>query len=611
MSHKPPPDEIVWECLVCGMINREDSTFCSRCYTSKADATKRRSGKLTMCPDCSHKHVENVYCHVLIELTSIEEFMEADDSNDDEEDSSVDEDELLSDRPSDSDLEEKSISGFGLIIAAANQQTKQEKKKKIPTPDWARRSGYGRCNCRVGVPSKSKRFDPVPQPLIVGGIYILQYDDLMSDAYLNANKNKIKFNNEEEEEKEKLYEIEKQKGIVKQLPYILSFLALRHIAPAASTNKGWNSGVCQYNAYIDMRNVVPWQVLRSHRGQVDSVLIHGNTVFSSGDKRIIATDIYNDTVSHMITRDSAFISELRLFDANLLCCSANGSIRIYPHNFEPKHMRLERTMWEHAGCVRRLMVCDPLPGVCERHGKENHSCLLYSACEDRSVIVWDSHSCSVVRKIDNPNLRRFTYQSLTQSYAHLMAGTSNGTILIFSKINHCDRDDIHSCSAPEADKSYCLQVTLKLPVSHSVSGNSTVVHSLQCTGPNYAKSMLCAGDSNGQLTLWKVPEYGLDYKPLVTSRAHQGALRCIESTWKHLITAGDDGIIIFHDLDTLERVRRLDITTAIYDKGFISNPHIKRRIKSMYVSEDFVNGGSMCVGTSYGEILVMSIGMYV
>ena len=35
--------------------------------------------------------------------------------------------------------------------------------------------------------------------------------------------------------------------------------------------------------------------------------------------------------------------------------------------------------------------------------------------------------------------------------------------MVFSKQNECDRTDIHLCHMPHADKTYCLQSTLKLP----------------------------------------------------------------------------------------------------------------------------------------------------
>eukprot|EP00607_Mallomonas_marina_P004894 CAMPEP_0182438064 /NCGR_PEP_ID=MMETSP1167-20130531/85486_1 /TAXON_ID=2988 /ORGANISM="Mallomonas Sp, Strain CCMP3275" /LENGTH=123 /DNA_ID=CAMNT_0024631235 /DNA_START=603 /DNA_END=974 /DNA_ORIENTATION=- len=123
--------------------------------------------------------------------------------------------------------------------------------------------------------------------------------------------------------------------------------------------------------------------------------------------------------------------------------------------------------------------------------------------------------------------------------------------------------------------------------------------------------MLFAGDTIGHLTVWVVPEHGVDYEPNRSSKIHHGAIRCIESTWKHLITASDDGLIILHELTTLTQIRTIDIAYWTFHKHLITNENIPRRIKSMHIVEDFESGGSMVIGTSYGEIMISSIGMYV
>ena len=182
--------------------------------------------------------------------------------------------------------------------------------------------------------------------------------------------------------------------------------------------------------------------------------------------------------------------------------------------------------------------------------------------------------------------------------------------MIFSKFDHCDRDDIHSCNTPGADKTYCLQISLRLPPKKSLSGNDPAILALGCGGPNYCKTMLFAGDTTGQLTVWTVPESGLDYLPHQTSAVHNGAIRSIEFTWKHAITCGDDGIVLLHELTTLTKIRSIDIRAWALHKNLILEPDIPRRIKCSFIVEDFDIGGSLCIGTSYGEIMIMSLGAY-
>lgn len=104
-----------------------------------------------------------------------------------------------------------------------------------------------------------------------------------------------------------------------------------------------------------------------------------------------------------------------------------------------------------------------------------------------------------IRTIESKIIRRSSFQCMTQSWKHLIAGTSEATLFVFSKTNECHRTDIHSCSTPGADKLGCLQVTLRLPPVKTESGNPPVVTAVLCSGPYYVLSHLFAGDSTGQV----------------------------------------------------------------------------------------------------------------
>ena len=77
---------------------------------------------------------------------------------------------------------------------------------------------------------------------------------------------------------------------------------------------------------------------------------------------------------------------------------------------------------------------------------------------------------------------------------------------VFTKFNECERDDVHDCSTPKTNKSYCLQVTLKLPPKYMPGDSISMVSAINCCGPNYMFTHLWAGDSTGQMTVWFVPE---------------------------------------------------------------------------------------------------------
>lgn len=208
-------------------------------------------------------------------------------------------------------------------------------------------------------------------------------------------------------------------------------------------------------------------------------------------------------------------------------------------------------------------------------------------------------------------LRRQTISCLTQSGRHLFAGTSSAQICIFSKFDRCERDDIHGCNTPKADKTYCLQVILKLPPLLMSSGQPAPVTALRCTGYDYTFTHLWAADATGQLTVWFVPEEGIEFLPAKTWKGHRVAVTAMAPTWKHMCTVGDDGVLLLYELDTLALIRRMDLREWCNAKGLLPRPDIPRRIKCIDIQEDQESGGMMVVGTNYGDIIVMSIGRYV
>jgi len=217
----------------------------------------------------------------------------------------------------------------------------------------------------------------------------------------------------------------------------------------------------------------------------------------------------------------------------------------------------------------------------------------------------------VFRGVTPTSLRRQTLTCIAQSGRHLFAGSSQATISVFTMFDECERDDVHACSTPGASKLYCLQITLKLPPLLMSSGMPPAVTALQCSGYSYSFTHLWAADSTGQLTVWFVPEYGLEFQPAKTWKAHAGSINAMASTWKHMITVGDDGMLLVYELDTLALIRRLDVQEWCIYRNLLTRPDIPRRLKCLSIQEDQQEGGMMAVGTNYGDVIVMSIGRYV
>ncbi len=209
------------------------------------------------------------------------------------------------------------------------------------------------------------------------------------------------------------------------------------------------------------------------------------------------------------------------------------------------------------------------------------------------------------------SLRTASCLSLSQSRRHLFVGTSNASVAVFNKSVLCERDDIHGCNVTGADTHFCLQVTLRTPDVKQPSGSPASVTCVLCTGYNHSHTHLWAADVAGQLTVWYVPERGLLFRPARSAKVHWGAINAMESTNWHVLTASDDGYIIIHDIMSFDRVKSINIIQwGIGFNGFslFERPDIARCIKSMTIEEDYVNGGKVTVGTSYGDVAILGLG---
>lgn len=188
---------------------------------------------------------------------------------------------------------------------------------------------------------------------------------------------------------------------------------------------------------------------------------------------------------------------------------------------------------------------------------------------------------------------------------------------MFSKSNVCERLDYHVCGAGGGhtfgldyeDKTFCLQVTLKLPHFTTESGNSPMVTAVKCVGWIFSLDFLWATDSIGRITVWRVPEEGFDFQPIRSWRPHKAAITSFVCSWKHAFTGGDDGFIILHDLVSLAKVRQLDITQVSFDLKLIKDTLVPRRIKCLSINHcTDSEPGTILAGCCTGEIFVFGTG---
>ena len=319
------------------MNNADDNpTECGKCKMGKEAAMIMKvMKKKNMCEECGHRHREDFYCHV---------YTEAADEDD--------EDDALVETESESEAEEEDNESDGLGLEDDSDDDGEEasevelKQKPLTTPNFAKKIKFIRCNCKVGVPMDSKRFEPLPRCYMIGTqIWSQTYLEIMDDV---AKKSFNKFLKEKYNASDRMTRRTreaKQTQFAELLPHILSYLPYGECNKAPMVSKVWNYGTNLFKEYVDIRNFIPFQVYRPHEGQVDSILLSkNNKIYSGGDRRVLCTQMETGNVLSMVTRDSGALTTLFEMKGELFCCSSNGSIRTFLTTETGKNMPMMKTM---------------------------------------------------------------------------------------------------------------------------------------------------------------------------------------------------------------------------------------------------------------------------
>lgn len=308
-----------WICLNCGRKNEQIDEKCTKCEMDQEEAlTMQVDKRKTMCEECGHKHHENIFCHVYTEAGGD---LEGDDDLDVESEDDEDDD----DDSDDSDEEEKKKKALKAYLKPV---VTAPKVKPLPTPAHIKRMGYVRCNCNVGIPNDSLKYEPLPRIVMVGKVQVQTFNEIYDERDRTAYQDQLKSRISSETAVIKKKE-EDSNAIANLLPFILSNLRYVECAKAPIVNSYWNYGTNLYKEYVDIRNFVPYFVYRVHNGQVDSVLIKDNKIYSGGDRRIYVSSIQTGEILSLITRDSGNITKLFEKEYELFSCSSNGSIRTF------------------------------------------------------------------------------------------------------------------------------------------------------------------------------------------------------------------------------------------------------------------------------------------
>jgi uncharacterized protein YfbU (UPF0304 family) len=120
--------------------------------------------------------------------------------------------------------------------------------------------GYIRCNCNVGIPNDSLKFEPIPRILTCGKIQLQTYNEMNDSRDRSYYQEQLRARVSTETAKAKKYEQDNE-NFSTLLPMILKNLRYVECWAAPIVNTYWNSGTSLYKEYIDIRNFVPWQVM--------------------------------------------------------------------------------------------------------------------------------------------------------------------------------------------------------------------------------------------------------------------------------------------------------------------------------------------------------------
>lgn len=214
-----------------------------------------------MCPTCGHRHRLDTYCHVFChESIAFDPYEENEDA--------VNEGEV-------SDSINALTQEVQEDLSLANDESNEEVEEQYPlsTPQYAEKLHYKRCNCKIGVPNTSRKFEPISNMPRVGEIKIMMYAEIQAKYLLDA----AEFNDVDDMLKKRIEEKDRiQMELSQFIPHIVSFLKMGEYSQMPLVNRHWNNGVFLCRDYIDLRDSVPHIIYRAHVGQVESLLIHGS-----------------------------------------------------------------------------------------------------------------------------------------------------------------------------------------------------------------------------------------------------------------------------------------------------------------------------------------------
>jgi len=589
---------------------------------------------------CRHIHAHGFPCHVFVpdkkkgDDEESEEETESEEEDEEEEEEEEEEDDDEDDDDTDDgnmglakmmEMGKKAAKGAlsGAKDAArraskreAREEASAERRRSLPTPAWAADLfSLKRCNCTAGVPPGSKAFWPVGAERFVlgplGGAEAVRINLLGDDP---------------EGGWQKFQPVKPPEGDVLRLAF--EWANPRTLAKACCVNKAWSVQAALHEPYVDMHRCREVCSHRAHDQGIVSLATFRGHAYTSGDCSVKAWNMKGMDPKATVTtvkvgkaakaaddkspsggggglccRDTTDMLRILECDAYLYCASSNGALRKWSMPFDPRKCEFRGQMWLHNKVIN---------DACHFSGGASQS-TLFTACDDRTVKVWDLVSnCQLTHTIQPFDPHSGTPRAVAVSSHWLFCGSSNGQIYVYPTAQVCKRLDRHPCMLPPGPVPYCLQAVLRhgsggernpgtvnaaaaaaavakkqkssgpekpskaqggagadpetqtqeedededalSSFEPQLSGEEPVVTCLCVGGLHKREDRLFSGGQDGEVWVWNIPVEGVDFQCLHRLRSvHAGfAVNQIKCSWAHLITAGDDGSIRLFSLNTLD-----------------------------------------------------------
>ncbi|KAJ1456937.1 WD40-repeat-containing domain protein [Pelagophyceae sp. CCMP2097] len=344
---------------------------------------------------------------------------------------------------------------------------------------------------------------------------------------------------------------------------VVSFLNPRSIARCAQLARNWADVSYAQPLYYDLVQLgLPHLTVIGRDRRIDALCAHAGAILSSSERRVLAWDLATGALAaETAVCDTCEITRLLISHGQLWSASANGAMREWslPHNV--KNVEFRTQLWDHNAQVNDVCTTlnAPFFGQISSVSPKVQAPRLVSACDDRTVRVWDVETKKAEAVLRPHNHQSATMRSVFVSTDHLFIGTSDGTVYVHA-FDGASRSQTR-------DKKKQNGVEAIYPLEAELRCGDTVISAIRTASarPDGRHDALYVASWDGSLRVWRIPMRGLDFELVHTFAQHKGRITSLLITKQHFITGADDSTLRVYGLyhgtdyyDALERVVHLE-----------------------------------------------------